>query len=367
MAIFAADVTGDGKLDLVTPCPSIGIVASLAGNGDGTFQAPVVSPVPAWPSTPAVLEDFNRDGKPDLALGSFFDPSLGSISDGGVAVLLGNGDGTFARPEIFLPGAPVLELAAGDLFGSATPPALLVSTGAALASSFSLNVLVGLGDGSFSRGPSLGIGGAPPAGGIVRGGLAIGAIRSDGGSEVLLSFAPPAAGAALVQAFRGSPDGGLSAGPTSPLPGAYVVELRDISGDGMGDLVGIGGSSVAVALGKGDGTFLQPKLFPAGGTPIDLGVADFNGDGNLDIAVVTTPGPPVGLCRQRGGASVGILLGDGKGGFAAVESFALSSAGSGVGGLAVGDLDGDGKPDVATYDGWTGEVYVLLDAWRWAG
>src|SRR5438034_215867 len=75
-----ADINGDGKLDLVTE----GSVR--LGNGDGTFKPAVNFSTGASPISVAV-GDFNRDGKPDLA--------VANNGSGNVSVLLGNGDGTF--------------------------------------------------------------------------------------------------------------------------------------------------------------------------------------------------------------------------------------------------------------------------------
>jgi hypothetical protein len=84
--IAAADVNGDGKLDIIAADEGGGAVAVLLGNGDGSFRAPVTYPVGFDPQNVA-LADFNGDGKIDIA--------VENQNSGTVSILLGNGDGTF--------------------------------------------------------------------------------------------------------------------------------------------------------------------------------------------------------------------------------------------------------------------------------
>jgi len=110
ISVAVADVNGDGKLDLLvanyTPSNS---VAVLLGNGDGTFQAPVTySPGGQQPISIAVA-DVNGDGKPDLLVANV------AYS---VGVLLGNGDGTFQPALSYAPGGlNPLSITAADLNG----------------------------------------------------------------------------------------------------------------------------------------------------------------------------------------------------------------------------------------------------------
>jgi hypothetical protein len=92
---------------------------------------------------------------------------------------------------------------------------------------------------------------------------------------------------------------------------------------------------LVVLLGNGDGTFQKPLRFSVPG-PISLAAADFNEDGNLDLAVVEDVG--------TGDGTIAIFLGDGKGGFKLSGSYVLGPVSVSV---AVADFNGDGHLDVA--------------------
>jgi hypothetical protein len=108
VSLLGQDLNRDGKLDLVVAnsyasnSVTTGSVGVLLGNGDGTFQAAVITsmPTPLGSILSLVMADFNGDGKLDLAVGA------------GNVLLVGNGDGTFQTPIVL--GAGGLGIAVGD-------------------------------------------------------------------------------------------------------------------------------------------------------------------------------------------------------------------------------------------------------------
>lgn len=110
------------------------------------------------------------------------------------------------------------------------------------------------------------------------------------------------------------------------------VVTADLNGDAKPDVLSISGNQVVALLSNGDGTLQDIKLTAAGASPLNLLVADFNGDGKRDVAVT-----------QYYGATVTVLLGNGDGTFKAGSDIAVASL-SNI--LTLGDLNGDGKADL---------------------
>src|SRR5438105_1246638 len=136
------DINGDGRLDLVTvskggPYNGNGIVSVLLGKGDGTFQPPITS-TSDWGSTDPLtiaIEDFDRDGKLDIA-----------VTDAFITVVKGHGDGTFGAPVFQTRLANTgVDLKVADFNGDGKPD--LVSAGVFRGEA--LQILLGNGDGTF--------------------------------------------------------------------------------------------------------------------------------------------------------------------------------------------------------------------------
>jgi hypothetical protein len=138
-----------------------------------------------------------------------------------------------------------------------------------------------------------------------------------------------------------------------PFEGATTGDLNpiaavagDFNGDGNLDLAITGGSvaDVSILLGNGDGTFAPPVTYPVGAAATAIAADDFNGNGKLDLAVTDTLG-------------VQILMGNGDGTFGAPITYA---AGPGPGAIVAGDFIGNGHLDLAATNLDTDQVSILL-------
>ena len=128
--------------------------------------------------------------------------------------------------------------------------------------------------------------------------------------------------------------------PVGTLPNSVVV--GDFNKDGKPDIATSNGASsnVSILLGNGTGSFGTAANFNAGIYPVSLALGDFNSDGNLDIAAPWSSGGEFPSNR------VAILLGNGTGSFGTPTFFNMGVYSPTS--VAVGDFNGDSKPDLVT-------------------
>jgi hypothetical protein len=161
-----------------------------------------------------------------------------------------------------------------------------------------------------------------------------------------------------VGVLLGNGDGTLQTAVTYSSGGSHSasVVIGDVNGNGKPDIVVANGlSTVGVLLGNGNGTFQAPVSFGSGGfDPQSVAIADVNGDGKPDLLVANC-----GSSGACGNGTVGVLLGNGDGTFQAPTSYL---AGPTALSLAIGDVNGDGHPDLAVAggSGHFGYVNVLV-------
>lgn len=423
-AVFLGEFNNDSKLDLAVVTSSCDATPTctrsvnvLLGNGDGTFGLPVGNQSNVGLNSQAVaLGDVNGDGKLDLAVVDNCVPTTGTCGGEFVDVFLGNGDGTFKiAKRSGLSSTDVTFIGFGDLNGDTKPDAVTVDPNAA-----SATVMLGAGDGTFQflngyetdgTSPLFGVLGDlngdgktdlavanacqlnskntcagavvvllgngngtlqdppdyPVTGNSNLESLAVADFNSDGRpdvAELVINFNGPSLPSASVSVLLGQADGSFVAGPTTAVAKTFVntfntpLVVADFNRDGKADLATTAcldqactTVGLAVLLGEGNGTFSPPLL----STPLlalALAVGDFNGDGKPDLASVTNTctGPNDFVCRN---GFVNILLGNGDGTFQAPVNYPF--VGAETGSLAVGDLNLDSKLDLVVANSNCGE------------
>jgi hypothetical protein len=338
---IVADINGDGVPDLVIGGAYSGGTMVALGNGGGKFQPAVT--VTGLPGTSAAVGDFNKDGKLDLAT---FNEDPGTLS-GAASVALGYGDGTFQLDTVIDVASGLLAsngfILTGDFNGDGKADLLAVFDFLQVGGEF--GVLLGNGDGTFQKQIMTGANAcASGAGNILDCQAAAGDLNGDGKLDVVVTEGSSCAGGCSVGVFLGNGDGTFK--PEVDYNGAgSSVALADFNGDGHLDIVTTGGSNnnISLLLGKGDGTFGFPTTIPTNGLANFVAVGDFNGDGKLDLAIVT-------------GSDIAILLGNGDGTFGTEVDYPVPNCVW----IAVGDFNGDGKLDLATANSSSNNVSVLL-------
>ncbi|MBN3788018.1 VCBS repeat-containing protein [Burkholderia sp. Ac-20353] len=319
------------------------------GGGDGGGLAPFNLP------SSIVAGDFNSDGLQDLAVATTFVSSAPPHS-GFVAVVLQrpSAAGTFAPGVHYATGSDPQMVVAADLDGDGRLDLVVANSSAG---SVSIFIQDHANPGTFLPPVVVPVGGHPN-------GLAVGDLNGDGKPDIVVATVSSNL-AVLIQNPAGPPGSFLPPAPVAVGKSAIAVAIGDVNGDGKQDLVVLtqdnnGNGDVAVLLQDAahPGSFLPPTEFAAGAQPAALKLADVNGDHLLDI-IVANQGTP----SNPDTASVSVLLQDPAhpGSFLAPTNYPTGARSLDV---AVGDLNGDGKPDLVVANAGalstTGSVSVLL-------
>jgi hypothetical protein len=323
-SIISGDFNEDGKIDLVVSNNAFDdTISVLLGNGEGTFEPPVI--YHAGDTNPLAIRtgDFNEDGHLDLVM----------RCSRNVCILLGNGDGTFGSSSCFdtIPiYAGYLETA--DLDGDGHMD-VVVANGELEAS---VSVFLGNGDGTLQSAMSY----SAPTNPID---VAVGDYDGDGVLDLAVM------GSGVVAILRGNGNGSFEdIGDYAFSTGGFQIVTADFNGDCNLDLaVPDRRGGVSILLGNGDGTFQSPVEYSTDPEASSLAVADLNGDGYLDLITNT------GWDTHD---TISTLLGNGDGTFQSYTAYEVDGAPDGV---AAADFNQDGRLDIATpYGNNTGSILL---------
>ena len=265
-------------------------------------------------SASSVTGDLNGDGRPDVA----------SVGVDTVSVFISKGDGTFQAPHAYLTGGDPADAVIADLNGDGHPDVAVAE-----ADGFVSTFMNG-GDGTLGvrRDYAAGSDGFGPVS------IAAADLDGDGSADLVAANGDPS-----ISVFHNTGAGTFAAQRDSRLTGGDAVSLAagDLNGDARPDVV-TGG--VAVLLNDGDGTFTERDYDARDSRSIALG--DLNCDGKLDVATA------------NGGEGVSVLLNEGDGRLGPARAYAVlrqwdyGYIPAEPQSLAIADLNGDGRPDLAT-------------------
>jgi hypothetical protein len=304
-----------------------GAVAPLAAGPAPSFSPPRTYSTgrETYPSSVAI-GDLNGDGSPDLvAVDSY--PSA-------VFVLLNRGDGSFRAKRKYRAGPFPEMVTIGDLNGDGKLDLATISPRAS-----TVSTLINRGDGSFEPKRDYRTGRQPLS-------VAIGDLTGDGKAELVTANAylkdPNKRNPGTVSVFVNKGDGSFQP-KLDYRPGKFPrsVALSDVNGDGRLDLAtaNADANTVSVFINRGDGSLGPRRDYRAGAGPRWLEIGDLNHDRSLDLVVANTRA-----------VKLSVLLNKGDGSFRAPRSYrtAPPHAADLPHAIAIGDLNGDRKPDVAT-------------------
>ena len=277
MGLVAGDFNGDGAADLAVANSNDNSVTVLLGNGAGAFTEPAGSPIAIGTSPFSLtIADINGDGIEDLI--------TVNSSDNSLTLLFGNGAGGFTAStggRTSQSGQyPVTSVAVGDFNRDGIQDLAVANFGTD-------NVAILLGNGSGKFTPSAQ---SPIGVGINPSSVAIGDFDRDGIQDLAVAND---GGNVSVSVLLGNGSGNFSASSGSPFGTAgnspYSVSVADFNGDGIQDLAVVNAFSnnVDILLGDGNGSFAEAAISPlaVGTEPVASAVADFNGDGIEDVVV----------------------------------------------------------------------------------
>jgi len=357
-SVAVADFNGDGRPDLVVANYGAGTVSvylntAAAGATAPAFAAPVTFTVGYQPISVAV-GDFNGDGRPDLAVANVGADTVSVLLDTTAA---GATAPSFAAPVTFAVGNAPRSVAVGDFNGDGRPD-LVVANDQSNTVSVLLNTMsAGATAPSFAPQITFTVGAYPFS-------VAVGDFNGDGRPDLAVANSTGAGTASVL----------LNATPAGATAPAFAVQqtfavgndpvsvaVGDFNGDGRPDLAvanaNDGTASVLLnttPTGAGTPAFAAQQTFNVGAYPTSLAVGDFNGDGRPDLAVSNSNGYAGTMSVLLNATPAGATAPS----FAAQQTFAV---GSGPFSVAVGDFNGDGRPDLAVANANDNTASVLLN------
>lgn len=335
--VTVADLNGDGNMDLVAAGYDSHTISVRLGKGDGSFTVKTDFWAGRFP-TSVVAADFNGDGNEDLAVTNNNHTAHHDAADK-VSVLLGDGNGGFAAKTDFEAGGyRQHSITVADFNGDGNTDLAMLNHSPRHGT---VSVLLGDGSGGFTAATVFHVGNFPRS-------VIVADFNGDGNEDLVTTSGSGYGGKAAILLGDGS--GGFAANTYLPAGTRLTsATTADFNGDGNADLATTASGRLSVLLGNGNGGFAAKTHFHIRYSSYSVTAADFNGDGNADL--VTT----------ADNYGVSVLLGNGKGDFAVETDFKVSNN---PGSVTAADFNGDGNMDLVTANNKNGNgtVAILLNA-----
>ena len=324
-SVVAADVNGDGQVDLISANINANTLSVLTNNGSGGFG---LSHTYAVGNTPVSVTaaDVNGDGKVDLI--------CANANGNTLSVLTNNGSGGFALATSPSVGNRPWAVTAADLNGDGKPDLIC-------ANNFgdSMTVLTNNGNGVFTLAATLAVGKGPDSvtAADVNGDGKLDLICANGGTTTLSVYTNTGSGGFVVASLPGVGNAPFSA------------VAADVNGDGKLDLICANyyDNTLSVLTNNGSGGFATAGTYAVGHVPVSVTAADVSGDGKVDL-----------ICANYNDSTLSVLTNNGSGGFALA---ALPAVGLNPNSVVAADVNGDGKLDLISANYGNNTLSVLLN------
>jgi len=354
-SVAIGDIDGDGKPDVVVANnvdSTISVYRNTSTSGSITFAPKVDFATGPYPSSVAI-GDIDGDGKPDLVVTNRTSNTISVFRNTSVAGSITTS--SLAAKVDFKTGTGPLSVAIGDVDGDGRPDMVVSNFGSNTISVFrNTNITGSITASSFAQKVDFTTGSGPYS-------VAMGDIDGDGRPDVVV---PNFHGNSISVFQNTSIPGSITAGSfaskvdftTGTLPNS--VAIGDVDGDGKPDVVAVsyGGTAsvfknMSVSSSITTSSLAAKVDFTSGSGPFSLAIGDLDGDGKPDLAVGDVNNNTVSVLRNT----------------SPIDSITTSSFASKVDfttgawpySVAIGDLDGDGKPDLAVVNLHNNSLSVL--------
>jgi hypothetical protein len=327
--LAVGDFNNDGKLDVVI-VDDEGPVELLLGKGDGTFQAPQATTIGVGTYYVAI-GDFNHDGNLDVA--------AATGNDLAVEVYLGNGDGTFQPPSGYSVDKAASSIAVADFNGDGRLDLAVAISGGYNDPGQVVSVFIGNGDGTFRKKVDYQVDLQPI-------GITAADFNGDGKIDLATSNGVNGTVSVLINKGNGTFHAARNYAVAPPGGTIFLIAAVQFESDTKPGLIVSSIVATYILSNRGDGTFQVAREYDPPSYQVVVG--DFNQDGKTDFAMVSA-------WLDQGPEGVTVIYGEGHGTFAT----SLASAAMGdLSGVAAGDFNGDGIPDLAVTG--DGQVAIML-------